>query len=239
MKDSHNPRAGKGTRQGSAPSGPAPSPMGGGGGPVAERVPPHQQVAAHFPILHEGPAPVIDQQHWDLTVWGLADERRFTWDDLMAMPQSKIYADFHGVTGWTKLDNAWEGVRFVDFVKALGVRPEARYVMAYGHLGDDPRGYDTNIPLDVLMDADVLLAHSHNGKPLTADHGAPLRLVVPKRYGWKSAKWLRGLEFMAENRPGYWERRGYSNEADPFAETRYATNQPPREPHHRHGQDDT
>lgn len=206
---------------------------------MAARVPPHQRLEDGFPILHEGPVPALDKQTWDLRVWGLVDERRFTWDALMALPQARVHTDFHGVTGWTKLDNVWEGVRFSDLVEGLHVRPEARYVMAYGHLGDDPLGYDANIPLEVLMDPDVLLAHSHDGKPLTAAHGAPLRLVVPKRYGWKSAKWLRGLEFMAENRPGYWEERGYHANANPFTEERYASKEPPEEPHHRHGKDYT
>lgn len=214
-------------------------PQGGGGGPVAERIPPHQRQAVGFPILHEGEVPLLDKVTWDLRVWGLADERRFSWNDLMALPQIKVYSDFHCVTGWTKLDNVWEGVRFADFAKAVHVRPEARYVMAYGHLNDDPLGYSTNIPLDVLMNDDVLLAHSHNGKPITAEHGYPLRLVVPERYAWKSAKWLRGLEFMAQDRRGYWEVRGYHNNAEPFGEERYASQERPAERHHIHGKDDS
>ena len=212
---------------------------GGGGGPVATRVPPNQRLADGFPILHEGAVPVIDQGQWDLKVWGLADDRRLDWQAVMALPQSKVYADFHCVTGWTKLDNVWEGVRFVDLLEALHVSPEARHVMAYGHLDDDPLGYSANIPLEVLKDPDVLLAHSHNGKPLNADHGAPVRLVVPKRYAWKSVKWLRGLEFLAEDRRGYWEVRGYHNDADPFAEERYASQEKPKERHHIHGKDYT
>jgi DMSO/TMAO reductase YedYZ molybdopterin-dependent catalytic subunit len=214
-------------------------PQGGGGGPVAERVPANQRLAVGFPILHEGEVPFIDMKTWDLKVWGLGDERRFSWADFMALPQTKVISDFHCVTGWTKLDNVWEGVRFTDFLNAIHVKPEARYVMAYGHLGDDPMGYSTNIPLDVLRNDDVLLAHRHNGQPLTPDHGYPLRLVVPERYAWKSAKWIRGLEFMAEDRRGYWEVRGYHNNAEPFAEERYTSQERPQERHHIHGKDDT
>jgi DMSO/TMAO reductase YedYZ molybdopterin-dependent catalytic subunit len=214
-------------------------PRGGGGGPVSERIPPNQRQAVGFPILHEGSVPWIDPKVWSLKIWGLADARTLTWDDFMALPQSKVYADFHCVTGWTKLDNVWEGVRFVDLAEAIGIKPEARHVMAYGHLNDDPLGYDTNIPLDVLMNEDVILAHSHNGKPLTPDHGFPVRLVVPERFAWKSAKWLRGLEFLAEDRRGYWEERGYHNNGEPFAEERYAAHERPEERHHIHGKDDS
>lgn len=212
---------------------------GGGGGPVTERVPPHQAVASGFPILHEGTVPTLDLKTWDLRVWGLAGQRRFGWDDFMALPQSKVISDFHGVTGWTKLDNVWDGVLFADLLAALDVKPTARIVMAYGHMGDAPTGYFTNIPLEVLRSEDVILAHSHNGKPLEAAHGYPVRLVVPKRYGWKSVKWLRGLEFLAEDQPGYWEARGYHPNADPFTEERYTSDLPPRELHHRHGEDDS
>ena len=126
-------------------------------------------------------------------------------------------ADFHCVTTWSRLDNTWEGVLFRDLAAATGVKAEARHLMA--HSAD---GYYTNIPLRWLADGDVLVAWAHDGKPLTPEHGGPVRLVVPKLYAWKSAKWLTGLEFMAHDRRGFWEERGYHNRGEPFAEERYS-----------------
>lgn len=207
---------------------------------LAHRLPPNQQLTDGFPILHEGLTPEIDLATWDLRVWGLVEgERRFGWDEIMALPQITLTNDFHCVTGWSKFDNQWQGVRFRDFVVEAKPKPEARYVMIYGHLGTDPYGYDTNLPLATLMDDDVLLAHSHNGRPLTPEHGFPLRLVVPKRFAWKSAKWLRGFEFMADDLRGYWENRGYHNRAEPFAEERYASQERPEERMHVRGKDHT
>lgn len=207
---------------------------------LARRLPPGQRVAEGFPILHDGEVPNLDLATWDLRVWGeVGQERRFDWDALMALPQTRLVTDFHCVTRWTKFDNEWEGVRFSDLVAAIDLLPEARFVMAYGHLNDDPLGYSANVPLDVLMEPDVLLAHSHNGKPLTPDHGWPLRLMVPSRYAWKSTKWLRGLAFLAHDRLGYWEERGYHNRAEPFAEERFATQERPEHRMHVRGKDFT
>ena len=207
---------------------------------VAAHVPPQQHVEDDFPIVHEGDVPSIDLETWDLRVWGAVEaERRFSWKDLQALPQTRLQTALHCVTGWSKLDNQWEGVRFVDLLEAIGLRPEAAYVMAYGHLGDEAMGYGANLPLEVLRDEDVILAHRHNGRPLTPDHGWPLRLVVPKRYAWKSIKWLRGLEFLSQDRRGYWESRGYHANGDPFAEERYATREQPFILMHRHGSDDS
>lgn len=208
---------------------------------LAERLPPNQVPAAGFPILHVGETPALDTAHWDLRVWGLVTgpERRFSWDEILALPQTVLTTDFHCVTRWTKFDNHWQGVRFRDFVAHVGVAPEARHVVVYGHLESDPYGYDANIPLAVLMEPDVLLATHHNGAPLTPDHGWPLRLVVPARYAWKSVKWVRGIEFRAEDRHGYWEERGYHNRAEPFAEERFAAQERPLERMTVHGKDDT
>jgi DMSO/TMAO reductase YedYZ molybdopterin-dependent catalytic subunit len=193
---------------------------------AAHRIPPNQRLTDGFPILHEGAVPAIDLATWDLRVWGEGvEERRYGWEQLMALPQVQLVNDFHCVTGWSKLDNVWEGVRAAELLKDL----DAPYVMAYGHVGDDPYGYATNLPMDVLREPDVLLAHSHNGRPLTPDHGWPLRLVVPKRYAWKSCKWLRGLELMGEDRRGYWESRGYHNRAEPFAEERFSSQERPEQ----------
>lgn len=184
------------------------------------RLPPGQVLTEKFPVLHYGPVPHYpDLSQWDLRVFGLVkEEKRITWEEFNRMPKTRIVCDIHCVTRWSKLDTVWEGVRFRDFLKYAGVEPlpEAKYVMVHAEFG-----YTTNLPLEVLMDDDVLLATHYDGKPLTPEHGYPVRLLVPKRYFWKSAKWLRGFEFMAEDRPGFWEQAGYHNEGDPWKEQRY------------------
>ena len=207
---------------------------------AADRVPPHQRLTDGFPILHEGTPPTLDLATWDLRVWGEVEaERRFSFHELAALPQRRLVNDFHCVTGWTKLDNVWEGLLFRDLAPLLGIKPEARFVAVYGHLGEDPYGFMANVPLAALLDADVMLATAHNGAPLNVAHGWPLRLVVPKRYAWKSVKWVRGLELLAEDRPGYWESRGYHANAEPFAEERFATSQKPVERMKMRGKDHT
>ena len=124
--------------------------------------------------------------------------------------------DFHCVTQWSRLNNLWVGVQFVEVLKQVKPKPEARYIMVHCY-----GGYTTNLPLDVLKEDDVLFAHQHEGKPLEEAHGGPLRLVVPSRYGWKSAKWVNGLEFMAKDKPGFWEERGYHMNGDPWKEERF------------------
>ena len=185
--------------------------------PQGERVPPGQFLTEKWPVLTYGPTPRVAPAEWRLKVWGeVEEERTFTWEQLMALPQSKVTADFHCVTQWSRLDNLWEGVRFVDLVGHLRPRPTARHVMVHCY-----GGYTANLPLDVLLDEDVLLAHSHDGRPLAPEHGGPLRLVVPKRYAWKSAKWVSGLEFMAQDRLGFWETYGYHQRGDPWKEERF------------------
>jgi len=187
----------------------------------AHRLPPGQTLTERFPILHVGEVPDYgDGSGWSLRVFGLVDgEKTFSLDELTAMPRTTVVCDIHCVTRWSKFDTEWEGVRFRDFIAAAGirVRPEARYVMIHA----DP-GYETNVPLADLMRDDVLLAWGYGGKPLTPKHGWPLRLVVPHLYFWKSAKWVRGIEFMREDRPGYWERLGYHRYGDPFREQRFS-----------------
>jgi len=187
---------------------------------LAHRLPPGQMLTERFPILHEGEVPVYGSGGWSLRVFGeVARERTLSLEQLQAMPRTKLVCDIHCVTRWSKFDTAWEGVRFRDFLAAAGVeaRPQARHVMIHAD-----KGYETNVPLADLMRDDVLLAWSYDGKPLTPKHGYPLRLVVPHLYFWKSAKWVRGIEFMKEDRPGFWERNGFHNEADPFAEQRFS-----------------
>jgi DMSO/TMAO reductase YedYZ molybdopterin-dependent catalytic subunit len=182
-----------------------------------ERVPPGQFVTDKFPVLHYGPVPKIDLAKWDFRLFGLVESPiRFTWEEFRALPATQVMRDIHCVTRWSKLDTTWEGVKFTDLLSHVKVRPEATHVMAHCEYG-----FTTNIGLDVLQDDDVLLAWSFDGKPLEAEHGWPLRLLVPKRYFWKSAKWIRGLEFMAGDRPGFWEQNGYHMEGEFWKEQRF------------------
>lgn len=128
----------------------------------------------------------------------------WTWSDFQALPRVKVFGDFHCVTQWSQLDNMWEGVATREIAKRVEIAPEARYVLVEGYDG----GWTTNMPLDAFLDEDVLLADRRNGEPLSLEHGAPLRLIVPKLYAWKSAKWVRGVEFLAEDTPGFWEQAG-------------------------------
>ncbi len=183
-----------------------------------DRVPPNQRVTEGFPVLTYGSAPRIDLKDWRFVVTGLVDEElSFTWEEFNALPQSAIHCDIHCVTGWSKMDNDWEGVLFRDLMERIHPKPEAKHVMA-GSYG----GYITNVPLTDLLREDALFAHTHNGQPLPAEHGGPLRLVVPHLYFWKSAKWLRGLTFMADDQPGFWEQYGYHIRGDPWKEERYS-----------------
>ena len=182
------------------------------------RLPPGQSLTLDFPVLHIGPTPAFDETTWDLRVFGLIErEMRWSWREFTDLPTVKLTCDIHCVTKWSKFDTVWEGVRFRDFVQLFGVKSEAKHVIAHCEYG-----YTTNVPLDVMMDDDVLLAYRFDGKPLEPDHGYPLRTLVPKRYFWKSAKWLRALEFNAQDKPGYWEQGGYHNEGDPFKEERFS-----------------
>lgn len=181
------------------------------------RTPPRQVATAKFPVLTFGETPDIAQADWRLRVWGEVErERVWTWEEFMQLPQTTLHADFHCVTRWSRFDDDWTGVLFRDLAASLGVSPAARYVMqhAYG-------GYTTDNALEVMMNEDVILAHTLNGKPLPREHGGPMRVFTPRRYAWKGAKWVNGLEFMAERRPGFWEQNGYDTPADPWKEERY------------------
>jgi DMSO/TMAO reductase YedYZ molybdopterin-dependent catalytic subunit len=182
------------------------------------RLPPGQSLTQKFPVLHYGPTPrYSDLSQWDLRVFGLVgEEKAFSFQDLLAMPKTRINVDIHCVTRWSKFDTAWEGVLFRDFLEQIDVKPEANFVIAHCEYG-----YTTNLPLDVMLDDDVLLAYHYGGQPLEPEHGYPLRTLVPKKYFWKSAKWLRGLEFRADDKLGFWEQAGYHNEADPWLEQRF------------------
>jgi DMSO/TMAO reductase YedYZ molybdopterin-dependent catalytic subunit len=181
------------------------------------RVPPGQYLTERFPVLTVGPNPKFDLATWDFGVFGEVETPiTLAWDELMALPQRDVTTDIHGVTRWSKLDTTWRGVPVSEVLDRAGVKPSGTHVMAYSD-----GGYTTNIPLQSLYDDDVLLAHTYGGEPLEPNHGAPLRLLVPKRYFWKSAKFLRKLEVMSEDRMGFWELNGYHNDADPWQEQRH------------------
>jgi DMSO/TMAO reductase YedYZ molybdopterin-dependent catalytic subunit len=181
------------------------------------RLPPGQSLTLKWPVLHEGRIPAFDPKQWDFRVTGLVENPlRLDWREFEKLPKVRVRADFHCVTAWSKMDNAWEGVPFRVLAEMVKPRAEGRYVMVQGDVG-----YTTNIPLEDLLRDNVLFAMAHAPEPLTPEHGYPLRLVVPHLYAWKSAKWVRGLDFMDQDRAGYWERVGYHLYGDPFQEQRY------------------
>jgi DMSO/TMAO reductase YedYZ molybdopterin-dependent catalytic subunit len=184
----------------------------------SERVPPGQVVTKGWPVLHAGGVPAgLTVERWTLEVHG-ALARPFTlrYPDLLALPQQTQTNDIHCVTSWTKLAVGWTGVPFRVLADRAGVASEARFVIM-----ECEQGFTTSLPLEAMMDPDVMVAHTVDGKPLPPEHGGPVRMLVPRRYFYKSAKWLRGLKFVEKDEPGFWEVRGYSNIADPWRETRY------------------
>jgi len=185
---------------------------------VADRIPPGQYKTEKFPVLHYGSVPNTKLETWDFRVFGEVDSPfRLTWAEFKALPRKTITTDIHCVTRWTKLDTVWEGVPIGEILKLAAVRLSATHVIEHAE-----QGYTTNVPLAVLDDVDVILADTFDGQPLEKEHGWPLRLVLPKKYFWKSAKWIRGLEFLDHDQLGFWERYGYSNAADPWKEERYS-----------------
>lgn len=182
------------------------------------RVPPGQHVVRDFPVLHAGGIPRTAPADWDMRVFGLVEnELRWDYGEFRALPTARQTCDIHCVTSWTKLDTEWEGVPMAWVLDQARPQADATHVIAHAE-----EGYTANLPIDEIRRDDVMLAYRFDGAELTPEHGGPLRLLVPRLYFWKSAKWLRGLEFVAGDRPGYWERLGYSNTADPWKEERYA-----------------
>jgi DMSO/TMAO reductase YedYZ molybdopterin-dependent catalytic subunit len=162
--------------------------------------------------------PNVDLARWDFRVHGLVEsEVQWTWDEFKALPRVQMQSDIHCVTRWSRFDNLWEGVSTREVFRHAVPKAGAQFVVIHAE-----QGYTTNLPLSELIQDDVLLADMHDGRPLTPEHGYPLRLVVPRRYFWKSAKWIRGFELVASDRPGFWERGGYHNEADPWREERFS-----------------
>ncbi|MDL4843075.1 sulfite oxidase-like oxidoreductase [Aquibacillus rhizosphaerae] len=184
-----------------------------------DRLPQGQVLTERFPILTVGDTPIYDDlSKWDLKIFGeINEEKVFTFEDILALPQKKVVCDVHCVTRWSKFDNEFEGVLFKDLLNHFEIKPEAKYVVVHGDYD-----YQTNLPLEDLLKDDIILAHSYNGKALTEKHGYPLRLVVPHLYFWKSAKWIRGIEFLKENRNGYWEQNGFHYYGDPYKEQRFS-----------------
>jgi DMSO/TMAO reductase YedYZ molybdopterin-dependent catalytic subunit len=182
------------------------------------RLPPGQYVTDRFPVLHVGDVPDYgDLSGWTLQVGGLVDNPlTLSFDALRELPTVTETFDIHCVTKWSKFDTAWTGVRLTTLMELAGVHPDANHLIEHAE-----HGYTTNVPLDEVRRDDVLIAWLFDGEPLEPEHGYPVRLVMPHLYFWKSAKWLRGLEFAAEDRPGFWERNGYHNHGDPFLEERH------------------
>ena len=182
------------------------------------RIPPGQYPTEKFPVLHYGSVPRVDLATWDFRIFGAVDNPfTLTWSEFKTLPRKLVATDIHCVTRWTKLDTVWEGVPIQEILSRAQLRPAAQYVLAHSE-----QGYTANLPLSVLDDDDVLLADTYDGKPLEPEHGYPLRLFVPKRYFWKSAKWVCGLEFLNQDVFGFWERYGYNNDADPWKEERFS-----------------
>ena len=182
------------------------------------RVPPGQALTTKFPVLTYGGTPRVDKATWRFQVNGLVEEEKsWSWDEFLALGNASQVNDIHCVTRWSKLDTHWTGVPFKDVFAQLALQPGADFVIihCYG-------GYTTNMRLDELLDDDVMFAYEFEGQPLEPDHGGPMRLVVPKLYFWKSAKWIRGLEFVDRNKPGFWESYGYHMHGDPWTEERFS-----------------
>ena len=192
------------------------------------RLPPGQSLTQKFPVLHYGPVPRFNPAAWDLRVWGeVENEVRWTWEEFSQLPKSQVKMDIHCVTRWSKFDTTWEGVSLRTLVDQgiIRLKPAAQYLLQHAEYG-----FTVNLPLSVALADNFLLATTMNGEPISPDHGYPLRGVVgaiPGRedlmvpYLWKGAKWLRGLKFLAHDRPGFWEQAGYHNEADVWKEERF------------------
>ena len=188
--------------------------------PDSDRIPPGQHLANGFPVLTYGQTPHVEAKDWQLTISGAieGDDVIITYDDLLAMPQETFTADFHCVTRWSKLDVTWTGVKMTELLKQVSLLPSADHVMqhCYG-------GYTTNLPLEDFLRNENYLVHTLEGEPIPADHGGPVRSLVPHLYAWKSAKWINGIELLDREELGFWERNGYHRRGEPFAEERFSS----------------
>ena len=182
------------------------------------RLPPGQYLTEKWPVLHAGTVPKVDLATWDFRVWGGVDNPiRLSWEELQDLPAAEVTVDIHCVTRWSRFDTSFRGVHWRDLAELVRPKPSARFVVAHAE-----QGFTSNLPLEALEADDALIAYEADGEPLTPDHGWPLRLMVSSRYFWKSAKWLRGLELLDHDQPGFWERYGYNNNADFNKEERYS-----------------
>ncbi|MCC6390404.1 MAG: sulfite oxidase-like oxidoreductase [Bryobacterales bacterium] len=183
------------------------------------RIPPGQSRTRKWPVLDASGTPRVDMEKWRLQLVGLVGkEVSFSWEEFLALPRVKVFADFHCVTRWSRLGNVWEGVSTRKLVElAGGVKKDCRYVLACGY----DHGWTTNLPVEDFLAEDALAAITHDGDPIDDEHGGPARLIVPRLYAWKSAKWLAGIEFLEKDRAGFWERNGYHMHGDPWKEERF------------------
>lgn len=182
------------------------------------RIPPGQSRTRKWPVLDATGTPPVPLDAWRLEVFGLVERPlAFTLEEFRRLPRVKVFADFHCVTRWSRLGNLWEGVATRELLDRAGVQPAARFVILHAY----DQGWTTNLPLADFVVDDALLADMHDGRPLSADHGGPVRAMVPRLYAWKSAKWIKGIELSGVDRPGYWERGGYHNHGDPWQEERF------------------
>lgn len=181
-------------------------------------LPPGQYRTEKWPVLHYGGIPRIDLATWEFAVTGDVEApRKWSWEEFTRLPRTVVRCDIHCVTAWSRFNNTFEGVAAREVLRDVRPRPGAEFVMVHSH-----GGYTTNLRLAALLDDDVLFAFTHDGTPLTPEHGGPCRLVVPKLYFWKSAKWVQEIELMREERPGFWEQNGYNMRGDPWKEERYS-----------------
>ncbi|TMJ00997.1 MAG: sulfite oxidase-like oxidoreductase [Bacillati bacterium ANGP1] len=184
-----------------------------------DRLPPGQYLTEKWPVLHAGSIPRFDPGQWDFKIWGLVEQPvRLTYQEFVGLPKTTLRSDIHCVTAWSKLDVNFEGVPAKAVLALAKPKPDATFVMVHAE-----QGYEANLPLEYLLSDDALFAYRADGRDLTPEHGWPLRLVVPRLYFWKSAKWVRGVELLAKDRRGFWERNGYHNHADPWKEERYSS----------------
>ena len=184
---------------------------------MQDKLPPGQSLTQKWPVLHVGSTPQFNPAAWDFYIWGLVKQpKRFTWEEFSALPTVQQVSDMHCVTRWSKFDSTFEGIPMAEVMKHVELLPEAKYVMVHAD-----SGYTTNLPVNELLGDDVMFALKYEGQPLAPEHGYPVRLLVPRLYLWKSAKWVRGLEFIGEDQPGFWEQYGYHNHGDPWREERF------------------
>lgn len=183
-----------------------------------DRLPPGQRWVSNVPVLHHGEIPVIEPANWSFFAAGpVKNPFVLDWDCFKSLPMKKMVRDFHCVTRWSVMDIEWEGVPFAEVIRLAAPEPSARFVIIHSY-----GGFTTNLPIEIASREDNLFAVSMYNEPLLKEHGFPMRLVVPVRYAWKSAKWVRGVEFSAKDRPGFWETNGYHNNGDPWEEERYS-----------------